>query len=39
MDIFLVYTAGFSKNGARLVLEIVCLGDLLIDLFTVLVER
>lgn len=34
MDVFLFYTANFSNNGAWLILEIICLGDLLIDLFT-----
>jgi len=39
MDVFLFYIAGFSKNGAGLVLEVICLGDLLVDLFTVWVKR
>lgn len=34
MDVFLFYTADFSNNNSWLVLEIICLGDLLIDLFT-----
>lgn len=29
VSVFLFYTAGFDKNGAGLVLEIVCLGALL----------
>lgn len=34
MDVFLFYIANFSNNGAWIILEIICLGDLLIDLFT-----
>lgn len=34
MDVFLFCIANFSNNGVWLILEIICLGDLLIDLFT-----
>lgn len=34
MDVFLFYVANFSNNGTWLILEIICLEDLLVDLFT-----
>lgn len=34
MDVFLFYIANFSNNDAWIILETICLGGLLIDLFT-----
>lgn len=34
MGVFLFYIASFSNNAAWLILEIIWLGDLLVDLFT-----